>query len=219
MQSFETFFEYIVHIDKYLEPLVKQQPFWCYFVLGIIIFSETAFIVTAFLPSDVVLFSACSLMMVKNIFNPFILIPMFYLAAVAGDSVNFAIGRLLRKEVKKNGKVFFIKQENLEKTNKIFEKSGGTTVILARFVPLFRTLVPFVTGVSFESYKWFLKRNMIGVAFWTTVFCTLGVLFGRIKFVQTHFGLVVIGICFLTILTATISLTLRKLIFDKHIKK
>ena len=219
MQSFETFFEYIVHIDKYLEPLVKQQPFLCYFVLGIIIFSETSFIVTAFLPSDVVLFSACSLMMVKNIFNPFILIPMFYLAAVAGDSVNFAIGRLLRKEVKKNGKVFFIKQENLEKTNKIFEKSGGTAVILARFVPLFRTLVPFVTGVSFESYKWFLKRNAIGVAFWTTLYCTLGILFGRIKFVKTHFGLVALGICFLTILTATISLTLKKFIFDKHTKK
>lgn len=219
MGSFETFFEHIVHIDRYLEPLVKDQPFWSYFILGLIIFSETAFIVTAFLPSDVVLFSACSLMMVKNIFNPFILIPMFYISAVAGDSVNFAIGRFLRKEVKKNGKVFFIKKDNLEKTNLIFEKSGGTAVILARFVPLFRTLVPFVTGVSFESYKWFLKRNMTGVAVWATLYCTLGILFGRIEFVQTHFGLVAIGICFLTILTATISLFLRKFIFEKHFKK
>ena len=214
----EKFFEYIVHIDRYLEPLVNDQPFWSYFILGIIIFSETAFVVTAFLPSDVVLFSACSLMTVKHIFNPFLLIPMFYLAAVAGDSVNFAIGRFFRKEINRNGKVFFIKKDNLEKTNMIFEKSGSTAVVLSRFVPLFRTLVPFVTGVSYKNYSWFLKRNMTGVAIWATLYCTLGVLFGRIRFVQTHFGLVAIGICILTLLTAGISLAVRKMFIEKHNK-
>ena len=114
MNFFNNFWDNVLHIDKILEPLVTTQPFWSYFILAFIIFAETAFVVTAFLPSDVILFAACSLMMVhRGCFNPFILIPLFYISAVLGDSLNFAIGRFFKKEVNKTGKILFIKTENL----------------------------------------------------------------------------------------------------------
>ncbi|MGN0173518.1 MAG: VTT domain-containing protein [Acutalibacteraceae bacterium] len=220
MEFFDNFWDSILHIDKYLKPLIEAQPFWCYLILAFIIFAETAFIVTSFLPSDVILFTACSLMAVhKGCFNPFILIPLFYAAAVLGDSVNFAIGRFFRKEINKTGKVLFIKKDNLDKTNIIFEKSGGAAVICARFVPLLRCLVPFVTGVSKKDYSWFLHRNLIGVGLWVTLYCTLGVFFGTIDFVKNHFGLVAIAIAVLTLITATISLLLRKFILERKTNK
>ncbi len=220
MNFFNNFWDNVLHIDKILEPLVTTQPFWSYFILAFIIFAETAFVVTAFLPSDVILFAACSLMMVhRGCFNPFILIPLFYISAVLGDSLNFAIGRFFKKEVNKTGKILFIKTENLEKTNIIFEKSGGTAVVCSRFVPLLRSLVPFVTGVSDEEYKWFLKRNIIGVGIWTVLYCSLGVLFGQINFVKEHFGLVAIAVCLLCIVTASISFVVRKLILEKKDKR
>ena len=132
--------------------------------------------------------------------------------------MNFAIGRFFKKEVNKTGKILFIKKENLDKTNIIFEKSGGMAVICSRFVPLLRALVPFVTGVSKEEYNWFLKRNVIGVGIWTVLYCSLGVLFGQINFVKEHFGLVAIAVCALCIVTASISFVVRKLILEKKDK-
>ena len=158
-------------------------------------------------------------MMVQKSFNPFILIPLFYGCAVLGDNVNFAIGRALRKKVNKTGKVLFIKKESLEKTNRIFERSGGTAIICSRFVPLLRSLVPFVTGVSRKDYRWFLHRNLIGVGIWTALYCSLGVFFGNFDFVKNHFGIVAIGICCLTIVTAVISLTIRKLLLERKEKR
>lgn len=219
MSSFVEFWEMLLHIDKVLDRLVTDYPFWSYFILGFVIFAETAFIITSFLPSDAVLFAACSLMMVQKSFNPFILIPIFYGSALLGDSVNFAIGRLLRKEVNKTGKILFIKKQSLESVNKIFEKSGGIAIVCARFVPLLRSLVPFVTGVSKKEYRWFLKRNAIGITIWTVLYCSLGVFFGNFDFVKNHFGLVAIGICFLTIITALVSLTVKKLILERKNKK
>ena len=217
--DFLTFWDNLLHIDRILDQLVVAYPFWSYLILGFVIFAETAFIITSFLPSDAVLFAACSLMMVQKSFNPFILIPLFFISAALGDSVNFAIGRALRKKVNKTGKVLFIKKESLDKTHKIFECSGGTAVILSRFVPLLRSLVPFVTGVSKKEYRWFACKNLIGIAIWVTLYCSLGVFFGNFDFVEEHFGLVAIGICCLTLVTAAISLTLRKLILERKHKK
>ncbi len=219
MSDFLTFWETLLHIDKVLDQLVVAYPFWSYLILGFVIFAETAFVITSFLPSDAVLFAACSLMMVQKSFNPFILIPLFFGCALLGDSVNFAIGRALRKKVNKTGKVLFIKKESLEKTNKIFERSGGTAIVCSRFVPLLRSLVPFVTGVSRKEYRWFFHRNLIGVIIWTVLYCSLGIFFGNFDFAKNHFGLVAIGICCLTIVTAVISLTLRKLLLERKHKK
>ncbi len=218
MNFMDNFWDNILHIDRILDQLVAEYPFWSYFILGLIIFLETAFIITSFLPSDVVLFAACSLMMVQKSFNPFILIPIFLVSAVLGDNVNFAIGRLLRKKVQKSGRILFVKQENLEKTNKIFEKSGGAAIICARFVPLLRSLVPFVTGVSQKEYRWFFKKNLIGVTIWTILYCMLGVLFGNLDFVKNHFGIVALGIACLTIFTAAISLGVKKIFLERKQK-
>lgn len=218
MNFMDNFFENLLHIDKILDQLVVDFPFWSYLILGLVIFSETAFIVTSFLPSDVVLFAACSLMMVQKSFNPFILIPIFLIAAVLGDNVNFAIGRAFRKKVQKSGRILFIKQSNLEKVNNIFKRSGGTAVICARFVPLLRSLVPFVTGISQKEYIWFFKKNFIGVLIWTILYCMLGVLFGNFDFVKEHFGIVAIGIACLTIFTAAISLSVKKIFLERKQK-
>lgn len=214
--TIEHLWETFLHLDRFLNEIIALSPIWAYLAIFIVIYSETAFVITSFLPSDVVLFTASSLMMVQKSFNPFILIPLFFTAAILGDSTNFSIGRLLRKHVQKTGKIFFIKKENLDKTNLIFAKSGGTSVIIARFVPLLRSLVPFVTGVSKKDYSWFLLRNLLGVGIWTVVYCGLGIFFGNFKFVKSHFGLVTIGICCLTLLTALISFTIKKLILERH---
>lgn len=218
MSFMDNFWDNILHIDRILDQLVAEFPFWSYLILGLVIFLETAFIITSFLPSDVVLFAACSLMMVQKSFNPFILIPIFLISALAGDNVNFAIGRALRKKVQKSGRILFIKQANLEKVNKIFIRSGGTAIICARFVPLLRSLVPFVTGISKKEYRWFFKKNLIGVTIWTILYCMLGVLFGNLDFVKNHFGIVALGIACLTIFTAGISLSVRKIFLERKQK-
>lgn len=214
--TIEHIWEAFLHLDRFLDKIIDLSPIWAYLAIFIVIYCETAFIITSFLPSDVVLFTASSLMMVQKSFNPILLIPIFFTAALLGDSTNFSIGRLLRKKVQKSGKVFFIKKESLDKTNRIFARSGGTSVIIARFVPLLRSLVPFVTGVSQKDYRWFIKRNTLGVAIWTAVYCGLGIFFGNFKFVKNHFGLVTVGICCLTLLTALISFTIKKLILERH---
>ena len=219
MNFMDNFWDNLLHIDRILDQLVAEYPFWSYFILGLVIFLETAFIITTFLPSDVVLFAACSLMMVQKCFNPFLLVPTFLIAAVLGDNVNFAIGRALRKKVQKSGKVLFVKQSNLEKVNEIFANSGGTAVVCARFVPLLRCLVPFVTGVSKKEHAWFFKRNLIGVTIWTILYCMLGVLFGNFDFVKNHFGIVAIGIACLTIFTAAVSLSVRKIFLERKQKR
>lgn len=214
--SVETIWETFLHLDRFLNEIIALSPIWAYIAIFCVIYCETAFIITSFLPSDVVLFTATSLMMVQKSFNPLILIPIFFTAAILGDSTNFSIGRLLRKHVQKTGKIFFIKKENLDKTNIIFAKSGGTSVIIARFVPLLRGLVPFVTGVSQKDYRWFLSRNLLGVGIWTVLYSGLGIFFGNFKFVKNHFGLVTIGICCITLLTALISFMIKKFILERH---
>jgi len=218
MSFLDNFWDNLLHIDKILDQLIESYPFWSYFILGFVIFAETAFIITSFLPSDVVLFAACSLMMVQKSFNPFLLIPIFYVSAILGDNLNFSIGRFLRKKVNQKGKILFIKQQNLEKANVIFEKSGGTAIICARFVPFLRSLIPFITGVSKKEYNWFFKRNLIGITLWTILYCALGVFFGNFDFVKNHFGIVAIGIGCITIITAIISLFIRKLILERKQK-
>ncbi len=215
MNFLDNFWENLLHIDRILDLLIESYPFWSYFILGFTIFAETAFIVTSFLPSDVVLFAACSLMMVQKSFNPFILIPIFFVCAVLGDNLNFAIGRMLRKKVIKSGKVFFIKQQTLEKANIIFEKSGGTAIFCARFVPFLRSIIPFITGISKKEYNWFFKKNILSVALWTVLYCSLGVFFGNLNFVKNHFGVVALGIGCITIITAVISLFIRKIILER----
>ena len=218
MSFFDNFWDNILHIDKTFDVLVDAAPILSYIILFLVIFAETAFIVTAFLPSDVVLFTACSYVAVSKAINPFIIIPMFFVAALLGDSVNFSIGRLLKKKVNKNGSIFFIKKESLEKTNKIFERSGATSVICARFVPLLRSLVPFVTGVSDKQYKWFFQKNLIGVFIWTVLYCTLGFLFGNLTFVKEHFGVVTLGITAIIIIAGTFSFLVRKFLLNKKNK-
>ncbi len=214
MNFFENFWDNLLHVDKMLDVLVESAPIMTYVVLFLVIFAETAFIVTAFLPSDVVLFTACSYVVVSKAINPFIIIPLFFAAALLGDSTNFSIGRLLKKKINKTGGVFFIKKESLEKTNKIFEKSGAASILCARFVPLLRSFVPFVTGVSDMEYRWFFKRNLIGVTIWTTLYCSLGLLFGNLTFVKEHFGMVTFGVTAVIIIAGTISFLVRKLLLN-----
>ncbi len=214
--DFATFFnEYILHLDQYLAQLVDSAGIFSYLLIFFIVFAETGFIVTVFLPSDTVLFAACALASLNGSLSFPVLVPMFFVAAALGDSLNFAIGRTLRKKIKTGKKIKFIKQESIEKTERFYQKNGNVTVVVARFIPILRSCAPFVAGISKHSYRWFLKNNLAGVAIWTVIYSSLGYFFSNIPIVQENFGLVVFGITFLILLTTLISLVIHRVFFPK----
>ena len=206
-----TAWEYILHLDKYLERLVGFSGVWVYVIMAFVVFAETAFVVTVFLPSDTILFAACALSAVNNSLNLFAMMIIFLLAAALGDSVNFFIGRKLRGYVQRHEKLLFLKKENLQKADSYYRRNGNVTLIFARFVPVLRSLAPFVAGMSDRKYKKFLQYNLIGVIIWTLFFCLLGFFFGSTPFVKKYYALIVLCIGLMSLITAAISALITKL--------
>ena len=215
MEFLQTLWEYLLHMDVHLEQITDNIGIFAYLAMGFVVFAETAFVVTVFLPSDAVLFAACALASVNNSLNFPLLLVVFAVAAALGDSVNFCIGRKLRNAVNNNQKILFIKSSNLEKATLMLERTKGTAVVIGRFVPLLRSLAPFVTGTSDKSYEWFIKHNAIGVVIWSVLYCCIGYFFGNIPFVKDYFGTIVLGFSALTILTAIISALISKFVLKK----
>ena len=215
MEIIQTLWEYLLHMDVHLEQIIDNIGIFAYLAMGFVVFAETAFVVTVFLPSDAVLFAACALASVNNSLNFPLLLVVFAVAAALGDSVNFCIGRKLRNAVNNNQKILFIKSSNLEKATLMLERTKGTAVVIGRFVPLLRSLAPFVTGTSDKSYEWFIKHNAIGVVICSVLYCCIGYFFGNIPFVKDYFGTIVLGFSALTILTAIISALISKFVLKK----
>jgi membrane-associated protein len=195
-------FEFALHFDRYLEVFVQQYGFLTYAILFAIIFCETGLVVTPFLPGDSLLFAAGALSASLNtggMLNPFLLIVVLSIAAIAGDTVNYLIGAYIGPRVfERNSR--FLKKEYLDRTNEFYKKYGGKTIILARFVPIVRTFAPFVAGVGKMNYRRFIAFNVVGGIVWVTIFITLGALFGNIPFVKNNFEIVTLGIVFISIL-------------------
>jgi membrane-associated protein len=197
MQILKGLLDFVLHLDKHLSPIIQEYGAWTYLLLFAIVFCETGLVVTPFLPGDSLLFAAGAFAASGSL-SIWALIGALIAAAVLGDSVNYAVGHFLGGRLLKSGRL--IKPAHIERTHEFFEKYGGKTVIIARFVPIVRTFAPFVAGLGSMSYGRFMSYNVVGGAGWVLV-CTLaGYLFGNLPFVQKNFSLVVLMIIVLSLL-------------------
>lgn len=200
MEFLHQAFEIFLHLDEYLGQVIQQYGTWTYLILFIIIFCETGLVFTPFLPGDSLLFAAGTFAAMGWL-HLWILIPLMSVAAILGDSANYAIGHWFGDKLF-DGRIRFMKKEYLERTNRFYAKHGGKTIILARFVPIVRTFAPFVAGIGAMDYTHFIAFNVVGGIAWVTLFCSLGYFFGTIPFVQNNFEVVVLAIIIISVLPA-----------------
>jgi len=204
--------DFILHIDKHLAELVALYGIWVYAILFLIIFCETGLVVTPFLPGDSLLFVAGTLASLPtNSLNIHLLAGILIIAAVLGDGSNYFIGRFFGKKLFSNPDSKIFRQSYLTKTHAFYEKHGGKTIILARFVPIVRTFAPFVAGMGRMSYIHFATFNVAGGIIWITIFTYAGYFFGSLDFVQKNLKLMIIAIIFLSILPAIFEIFRNKL--------
>jgi membrane-associated protein len=202
MQFITYLIDLFLHLDKYLGTLITQVGAWTYVLLFAVIFMETGLVVTPFLPGDSLLFAAGSLAALDNSpINVVVLFVVMAVAAVLGDTANYWIGRALGPRVFTE-KVRFLKKEYLDRTHEFYEKHGGITIFLARFIPIIRTFAPFVAGVGRMSYGHFISYNVFGGIVWTALFIFGGYFFGNLTFVKNNFSLVIIAIIVISVLPA-----------------
>ncbi len=188
-----------LHLDEHLGEVIRDYGVWTYVILVAIIFCETGLVVTPFLPGDSLLFAAGTLTAALGSLNIHLLFVLLWIAAVVGDSVNYAIGAAIGPRAF-SGKIWLLNQNHLERTRRFYEKHGGKTIILARFVPIVRTFAPFVAGVGAMNYGRFLLYNIVGGLAWVGGFLYLGYFFGNVPVVKENFSLVVLGIIFVSVL-------------------
>ena len=198
MELIQSLLQFLLHIDDELKLLIEQYGFLTHFILFLIIFCETGLVVTPFLPGDSLLFAAGTFAAIGSLHLPWLLILLF-IAAVAGDTLNYWIGHWVGPRAF-SGQLPFLKKSHLDRTNAFFEKHGGKTIILARFVPIVRTFAPFVAGIGAMDYGKFILYNLVGAALWVGIFTLLGYFFGTLPFVQKNFELVMIAIVLISIL-------------------
>jgi membrane-associated protein len=183
-------------MDVHLNEIISNYGAWTYGILSGVIFLETGFVVTPFLPGDSLLFAAGTFAALGSL-NPFLLFGLLSGAAILGDTVNYHIGQYIGERAF-SGEIKFLKQEYLEKTQEFYEKHGGKAIILARFVPIIRTFAPFVAGVGTMKYRRFITYNVVGGIGWVAIFIFLGYFFGNIPFVKKNFELVIFAIIFIS---------------------
>ena len=207
-----------LHLDKYLNMLISQYNVWAYVVLFVAIFIETGLVVTPFLPGDSLIFATGAIAAVGGPIHIPLMIALLYIAAIAGDTVNYHIGHLLRKKVANREHIPLVKTEYIDRTHAFFEHHGGKTITIARFIPIIRTFAPFVAGVSEMSYRHFLLYNVIGGLSWVSLMFGIGYFFGNISFVKNHFSVVVVAIILISVLPAVVSFIRSKMNKQKSSK-
>lgn len=193
--------DFIMHIDIHLQALASEYGVWLYLVLFLIVFAETGLVVTPFLPGDSLIFAAGSLASLSDSeLDPHLLFLVFFLAAVLGDTVNYWIGHRVGPKVFDYERSAIFNPSHLIKTRHFFEKYGGKTIIIARFVPIVRTFAPFVAGIGAMDYGRFILFNVVGALLWVGLFSYSGYLFGGLPFVQENFKLLILTIILLSVL-------------------
>jgi len=202
MEFFQQFIDFVLHIDKHLESIVKEYDKATYLILALIIFCETGLVVTPFLPGDSLLFAAGALAG-AGLLNLWLLIAILFIAAFLGDNLNFAVGNFIGDKLV-NAKRKFINKDYLDRTHAFYEKHGGKTVILARFIPIVRTFAPFVAGLGSMAYRRFLFFCIVGNVIWILIFTFAGYLLGSNEWVKSHFSLVTLGIIGVSVLPVII---------------
>jgi len=197
--------DFILHIDVHLAELVAQYGIWIYAILFLILFCETGLVVTPFLPGDSLLFVAGALAALPgNDLNVHLMVTLLVIAAILGDAVNYTIGRLFGEKLFSNPNSKIFRRSYLDKTNAFYDRHGGKTIILARFVPIVRTFAPFVAGMGHMSYRHFALYNVTGALLWVLLFSYAGYLFGDLPVVQENLKLLIVGIIVVSILPGVI---------------
>ena len=182
----------VLHFDKYLPVILQQYGMWTYIILFLIIFLETGLVVTPYLPGDSLLFIAGALA-AAGMLNIWILLVTLILAAILGDTLNYWIGYTFEMKVLE-WKYSLVKKEHLDETQKYFEKYGGFTIVIARFMPFIRTFAPFLAGIGRMRYSWFLGYNALGGVMWASLFLLVGYFVGNLPIVQANFTLITYAI-------------------------
>lgn len=200
----ELFKEYFLHLDKHLPAFVDAHGAWVYGLMFVILFAETGLVVTPFLPGDSLLFLAGFVAVGSTVVHPALLILILAAAAVLGDTVNYSAGHFIGPKVFKKPKSLLFNPEHLQRAHRFFEKYGGETIIIARFVPIIRTFAPFVAGIGRMSYARFISYNVIGGAGWVTLLVLAGYSIGRLQIVRDHLSVVTMVIIALSVMPAFI---------------
>ena len=200
MEFIKTIIDLFLHLDKHLGDLIQQIGMWTYIPLFIVIFVETGIVIFPFLPGDSLLFAAGTLAALPE--SPLSVVGLFLflaIAAILGDTTNYWIGHYIGPRVFTE-KIPFLKKEYLDRTHKFYEKHGGITIFLARFMPIIRTFAPFVAGVGAMSYGRFIAYNILGAIVWTALFTFGGYFFGNLEIVRNNFSLVIVAIVVISVL-------------------
>ncbi|SES72468.1 DedA family protein [Thorsellia anophelis] len=197
--------DFILHIDVHLQTLIAEYGIWVYAILFLIVFCETGLVVTPFLPGDSLLFVAGAFASLPETpINVHIIVALLLVAAILGDAVNYTIGKYFGRKLFSNPNAKFFKPSHLDKTHAFYEKYGGKTIIIARFVPIVRTFAPFVAGMGSMNYRQFAMYNVSGAILWVCSFSYAGYFFGQTEFVQNNLKLLIVAIIFISILPGII---------------
>ena len=189
--------DFVLHIDTHLDGIIRDYGTWTYAFLFLIIFCETGLVVTPVLPGDSLLFAAGAFA-ARGSLDLMVVFVLLAVAAILGDTVNYSIGHYLAPRAQRGFR--FIKKQHLDRTHAFFEKHGGKTIILARFMPFIRTFAPFVAGIGAMDYRRFIVYNVAGGLLWISLFVFGGYFFGTIPAVERNFELVILAIIFLSVL-------------------
>ena len=199
MEYLTNLLEFILHIDLYISSLLEQYGHAVNYILFIIVFCETGLIITPFLPGDSLLFTIGAFS-ANGDFNVYWISALLITAAILGDTVNYALGKRIGPKIFHYEKSRFFKKEYLNKAHAFYEKYGGKTIIIARFVPIVRTFAPFVAGIGQMSYKKFLLYNIVGAFSWVVLFIGAGFYFGNLEVVKKNFTMVIFAIIIISLL-------------------
>ncbi len=204
MDLIKTFFDIFMHLDKHLGAVIQAYGIWTYLILFLIIFCETGLVITPILPGDSLLFAAGAFAALGAL-DVMWLFVLLTIAAIAGDTLNYWIGSYMGPKIFHKEKVRFLNREYLDRTHRFYEKHGGKTIIIARFMPIIRTFAPFVAGIGKMTYFHFISYNVVGGIVWIAAFVFGGFFFGNIPAVKRNFTLVILAIIFLSILPGIIA--------------
>ena len=201
MEFLATIVNFFLHLDKHLGGIIADYGVWTYLILFVIIFSETGLVVAPFLPGDSLLFAAGAFAATGSL-NPWWLFILLSIAAIAGNTVNYWIGYWVGPGILEKEKIRFVKKEYLERTHKFYERHGGFTIVVARFIPIIRTFAPFVAGVGFMTYWRFNFYNITAGLAWVGLFVFGGYFFGNLPWVKNNFSIVIFAIIIISVIPA-----------------
>jgi membrane-associated protein len=215
MELMQNLIDLVIHLDRHLNFLVEQFGGWTYFILFLVIFCETGLVVTPFLPGDSLLF-ALGALCAGRVLEVEILLPTLCAATILGDSTNYVLGYLVGPRVFHKERSRFLNRRHLDRAHRFYEKYGGKTVTIARFIPIIRTFAPFVAGIGRMRYWRFLLYSVCGGIFWIGLFIVSGYFFGNIPFVKQNFTLVIAAIVLISVVPAAIEILRHQTINERQ---